>query len=67
MQILNYIFWIFQPSIQGFRHCRPMISIDGMHLYRKFKDKMLITTGVDVENEIYPLAYAIVDEEITTN
>ena len=44
-----------------------MISIDGMHLYGKLKGKILITTGVDAENEIYPLAYAVVDEETTTS
>ena len=44
-----------------------MISIDGIHLYEKFKDKMLITTGVDVENEIYLVTYAIVDEETTAS
>ena len=42
-----------------------MISIDGTYLYRKFKDKMIIATGVDAKNGIYPLAYAIVNEETT--
>ena len=41
-----------------------MINIDGTHFYEKFKGKMLIATGVDVENKIYPLAYVIVDEEM---
>ena len=44
-----------------------MISINGMYLYEKFKSKILIAIGVDAENEIYPLAYAIVDEEMTAN
>ena len=38
-----------------------------MHLYRKFKGKMLIATGIDAENEIFPLAYAIVDEKTTAS
>ena len=48
-------------------HCRPVISIDGMHLYGKFKDKMLIATEIDAENRIFSLAYAIVDEELTAS
>ena len=44
-----------------------MISIDGVHLYKKFKGKMLIATGVDAENGIYLLVYAIVDEETTVS
>ena len=67
VRVLNYIFWAFEPSIQVFMHCRPVISIDGTHLYGKFKGKMLIATGIDAENEIFPLAYAIVDEKTTAS
>ena len=67
VRVLNYIFWTFKPSIQDFTHCRPIISIDGTHLYRKFKDKILIAIGIDAENEIFLLAYAIVDEETTAS
>nr|KAJ0224725.1 hypothetical protein LSAT_V11C100037040 [Lactuca sativa] len=27
------VFWAFVPCIKGFAHCRPVISIDGTHLY----------------------------------
>ena len=67
VRVLNYIFWAFEPSIQGFMHCRPVISIDGTHLYGKFKGKMLIATGIDAENGIFSLAYAIVDEGTTVS
>ena len=62
VRILNYIFWAIKPFIQDFRHYRPVISIDGTHLYEKFKGKMLIATGIDAENGIFFLAYAIMDE-----
>ena len=42
-----------------------MISINGTHLYEKFKGKMLIAIEVNAENGIYPLAYVIMDEETT--
>ncbi|XP_022023776.1 uncharacterized protein LOC110924041 [Helianthus annuus] len=57
------VFWDFAPSIQGFKHCRPVISIDGTHLYGKPKGKMMIAMGVDGNNQILPLAFAIVETE----
>ncbi|KAL6577657.1 hypothetical protein OROMI_009985 [Orobanche minor] len=57
------VFWAFAPSIKGFVHCRPVISIDGTHLYGKYKGKMLIAMGVDGNNQILPLAFAIVENE----
>ena len=44
-----------------------MINIDGTHLYEKFKGKMLIVIGFDIENEIYLLTYAIMDEKMTAS
>ncbi|KAL6520286.1 hypothetical protein OROMI_032466 [Orobanche minor] len=57
------VFWAFAPSIKGFEHCRPVISIDGTHLYGKYKGKMMIAMGVDGNNQILPLAFAIVENE----
>ena len=61
--IFKYVFWAFAPSIAGFVHCRPVISIDGTHLYGKYKGKLLIAMATDANNEIFPLAFAIVDDE----
>ncbi|GJY12322.1 hypothetical protein Tco_0381631 [Tanacetum coccineum] len=36
------VFWAFAPSIKGFEHCRPVISIDATHLYDKYNGKMMI-------------------------
>nr|XP_043609554.1 uncharacterized protein LOC122581395 [Erigeron canadensis] len=57
------VFWAFSPSIIGFEHCRPVISIDATHLYGKYKGKMMIAMGVDGNNQILPLAFAIVESE----
>ncbi|KAI3523117.1 hypothetical protein L1887_01174 [Cichorium endivia] len=57
------VFWAFDPSIKGFEHCRPVISIDGTHLYGKYKGTMMIAIGVDGNNQILPLAFAIVEKE----
>ncbi|XP_016186009.1 uncharacterized protein LOC107627701 [Arachis ipaensis] len=29
------LFWTFPPCIEAFRHCKPLVSIDGTHLYGK--------------------------------
>ncbi|XP_075507487.1 uncharacterized protein LOC142544312 [Primulina tabacum] len=62
---LNYVFWAFKPCVDGFRHCRKIISVDGTHLYTKYKHKMLIGVTLDGNNQVLPLAFAIVDEETT--
>ncbi|XP_059285610.1 uncharacterized protein LOC132039081 [Lycium ferocissimum] len=45
--IFNYVFWAFKPSIDGFGHWRPVISIDGMHVYGTYDIKLLIAVGMD--------------------
>ncbi|GKE83156.1 uncharacterized protein Tco_1553156, partial [Tanacetum coccineum] len=57
------VFWAFAPSIKGFEHCRPVISIDATHLYGKYNGKMMIAMGVDANNQIFPLAFAIAENE----
>ena len=61
--ILKYVFWAFASFIAGFAHCRLLISIDGTHLYRKYKGKLLIAMDTDANNEIFPLAFAVMDDE----
>ncbi|XP_073024316.1 uncharacterized protein [Primulina eburnea] len=55
----------FRPCVDGFRHCRKIISVDGTHLYTKYKHKMLIGVTLDANNQVLLLAFAIVDEETT--
>lgn len=57
------VFWAFGPSIEGFLSCRPVINIDGMHLYRKYRGMMLVTVGVDRNDQLFLLAFAIVEGE----
>ena len=63
--IFNSAFWAFGSCIRGFRHCRRVISIDAMHLYGKYKGKLLIAMATDGNNEVYLLAFAIVESEST--
>lgn len=57
------VFWAFGPSIEGFKHCRPVISIDAIVLCGKYQAWLLIAMAVDAENEVFPLAFAIVEGE----
>ncbi|XP_070020490.1 uncharacterized protein [Nicotiana sylvestris] len=59
----NYVFWVFKPAINGFSHCRPVISIDGTHVYGKYDIKLSIVVAVDANGQIYPLAFAICANE----
>ncbi|XP_070035610.1 uncharacterized protein [Nicotiana tomentosiformis] len=61
--ILNYVFWAFKPAIDGFPHCRPVISIDDIHVYGKYDIKLLIAVAVDTNGQIFPLAFAICANE----
>ena len=40
-----------------------MISIDATHLYGKYKGTLLIAMATDGNNEVYPLAFAVVENE----
>ncbi|KAK4397923.1 hypothetical protein Sango_1267800 [Sesamum angolense] len=61
--VLGYVFWAFKSCIDGFQFCRKIISVDDTHLYTKYKHKMLIAAAMDGNQQVLPLAFAIVDEE----
>ena len=50
-------------SIQGWQHCRPVISVDGTFLKNKYLGTLLLAAALDGDNHIFPLAIAIVDSE----
>jgi len=64
-QVFGRAFWAFGQSIEAFKHCRPVVSIDGTFLTGKFEGIMLICIGTDAEDQLVPLAFAIVRKEDT--
>ena len=42
-----------------------VMSIDGTHLYGKYKGKLLIAMGCDRNNQLFPLSFAITEGENT--
>ena len=62
-EIFQRVFWTFHPSIEGFKHCRPVLSIDGTHLYGKYKGTLMIVMGCDGNNQLFPLAFVLTEGE----
>ena len=62
-EIFQLMFWSFKPSIDGFEHCRPVMSIDGTHLYGKYKGTLLIVMGCDGNNQLFPVTFSIIEGE----
>lgn len=58
------VFLSFGPSNEGFQSCWPVISIDGT--YGKYKRMMLVDVGVDANNQLFPLAFSIMEVRTTT-
>ncbi|KAK8683005.1 hypothetical protein V6N13_039081 [Hibiscus sabdariffa] len=55
----------FKACVSGLAHCRPFISIDGCHLKGKFGGQLLSVVGVDANDCIFPIVYAVVEIENT--
>ena len=63
--ILDRIFWAFNQTIQAFHHCRPVLSIDGTFLTGQYTGTLLVAVAADANNQLLPIAYAIVEGETT--
>lgn len=48
-----------------FQHCRPVIIVNETHLYAKYEHKLLMIVVIDGNHSVLPVAYALVDEEMT--
>ncbi|XP_015964123.1 uncharacterized protein LOC107487942 [Arachis duranensis] len=63
VKILHHVFWSFNPCIRAFRHCKPLVQVDGTHLYGKYKGILLVTVAQDGNQNIVPTAFALVEGE----
>ncbi|XP_057755411.1 uncharacterized protein LOC130974552 [Arachis stenosperma] len=57
------LFWTFPPCVEAFRHCKPLVSIDGTHLYGKYGGTLLLAIAQDRNSNILPIAFALVEGE----
>ncbi|XP_025679166.1 uncharacterized protein [Arachis hypogaea] len=63
VKILHRVFWSFNPCIRAFRHCKPLVQVDGIHLYGKYKGTLLVAVAQDGNQNIVPIAFALVEGE----
>uniref|UniRef100_K3ZCG9 SWIM-type domain-containing protein n=1 Tax=Setaria italica TaxID=4555 RepID=K3ZCG9_SETIT len=61
--ILQRVFWCFPQCSEAFQHCRPVILVDGTFLTGKYKGTLMMAVAVDPEQQIVPLAFALVESE----
>ncbi|XP_028073295.1 uncharacterized protein LOC114275452 [Camellia sinensis] len=57
----------FKACIDGFKHCRPSLFLDGTFLKGRFKGNLLAATSKDGNRGLFPVAFAIVGAENATN
>ena len=62
--LLRYVLWAFASCITTFRYCKLVISIDGTHLYGKYRGVLLIAMATDANNKVFPLSFIVVNREL---
>nr|XP_025628428.1 uncharacterized protein LOC112721592 [Arachis hypogaea] len=63
IRVLSRVFWSYYPCIRAFRYSKPVVQVDGTHLYGKYKGCLLVAVSQDGNNNIVPIAFAIVEGE----
>uniref|UniRef100_K3ZNC5 SWIM-type domain-containing protein n=1 Tax=Setaria italica TaxID=4555 RepID=K3ZNC5_SETIT len=61
--ILQRVFWCFPQCSEAFQHCCPVILVDGTFLTGKYKGTLMMAVAVDPEQQLVPLAFALVESE----
>jgi hypothetical protein len=51
--------------MEAFKHCCDVLSIDGTFLMEKYEGTMFIAIGIDAHHQLVPLAFTIVEKEIS--
>ncbi|XP_057746404.1 uncharacterized protein LOC130965659 [Arachis stenosperma] len=59
--MFHRVFWTFPLCVDAFKHCKPLISIDGTHLYGKYGGTLLMAIAQDGNANILPIAFAFVE------
>lgn len=63
IRVLQRAFFALGACIHAFKHCRPVICIDGTFLTGRYKGTILTAVAADGNNQIVPLAIAFVESE----
>ncbi|XP_031130170.1 uncharacterized protein LOC116031942 [Ipomoea triloba] len=57
------MYFCWEACKEGYKFCRKIIGVDGCYLKSKFGGQLLTAVGIDGNDNIFPLAYAIVELE----
>ena len=49
--------------MEAFKHCRTLVLVDGTFLTGKYRGVLMISVGVDLDNQLVPLAFALAEGE----
>jgi len=63
----NQAAWAYGPCIAALPFLRPVISIDACFMSGRYQGRMIMACMYDAENQLLPLAFAIVEKESTEN
>jgi hypothetical protein len=65
---LATLYWSYDACKRGFlAGCRPFICLDGCHIKTRYKGVLLTAVGIDANDCIYPVAYAVCEVECTSS
>ncbi|KAK8695947.1 hypothetical protein V6N13_001089 [Hibiscus sabdariffa] len=58
------LYLCMQAMKDGFKAgCRPIIGLDGCHLKGYYQGYLLVAVGIDADDSIYPIVFAVVESE----
>ncbi|KAL5184035.1 hypothetical protein HKD37_17G047807 [Glycine soja] len=60
------VFFTFGQCKEALKYCKPIIQVDGTHLYGKYRGTLLMATSQDGNGGVLPLAFAVVEGETLT-
>jgi MULE transposase domain len=63
VEIFNRVAWTFGPCIAACHYLRPVLTIDAGFLSGRYTGKLFIACGYDAEQQLLPLAFAVVAGE----
>ncbi|KAA0066561.1 MuDRA-like transposase [Cucumis melo var. makuwa] len=63
-RFFKYLFMAVGACVRGFLNCiRSVIVMDGTFLKKKYQGQLIVAVCLDGNNQIYPLAFGVVDRE----
>ncbi|KAH1203586.1 hypothetical protein GmHk_17G049791 [Glycine max] len=65
-RVFHRVFWTFGQCKEAFKYCKPIIQVDGTHLYGKYRGILLMATSQDGNGGVLPLAFVVVEGDTLT-